>query len=190
MNPYLGMIILFGGNFAINGWQLCNGQLLSISSNAALFSIIGTFYGGNGTSTFGLPDFRGRVPIHQGTGPGLNSYVVGESGGTQTVNILISNLPLHSHSASLSVTVSASVAAATANVPSVGTSTLGAPVDPYSGDPINLYNGGAPGVALNTLGTASGITGVTGSGLPISILQPYLTVTFLIALTGIFPTRN
>jgi microcystin-dependent protein len=190
MNPYLGMIFLFGGDFAIVGFQMCSGQTLSISSYTALFSILGTTYGGNGTSTFQLPDFRGRVPISQGTGPGLSNFILGQTGGTENVNILTSNLPSHGHTVSLSVSVSASPNAATANVPSAGTSTLGAPVDPYSGDAINLYNGGSPSVALNTLAAVSGNTGLTGSGIPISVMQPYLTVTFIIAMVGIFPSRN
>src|SRR5262249_41768302 len=126
MDPLLGMIFLFAGNFAPTGYLLCSGQLLAISQNAALFSIIGTYYGGNGTTNFALPDFRGRVPISQGQGPGLSPYNMGQVGGTENTTLLLSNLPIHTHPiGALSVTVSASTVAATASVPSAGTSTLG-----------------------------------------------------------------
>jgi microcystin-dependent protein len=190
MDFYLGMIILFGGDFAINGWQLCQGQTLAIQQFTALFSILGTTYGGNGTTTFALPDLRGRVPIGQGTGPGLSTYVLGESGGTETISVLNSNLPSHSHAVAISVTVKASNQPATASIPAVGVSTIAAPGDPFSGDAINLFNGGAPTIALNTLATATGNTGVTGSNLPINVLQPYLVLNYQIAMVGVFPSRN
>ena len=192
MDPYLGMIFLFGGNFAINGFYLCQGQLLSISSNADLFAILGTTFGGNGTSTFALPDLQGRTAVGQGSGVGLSTYVIGQKGGTENASILLSNLPVHTHTVSaLSVTIKASSAAATANTPVVGTSTIAAPYDPYSGDFVNGFNGSAPNIALNTLGTtASGTTGSTGSAVPLSILQPFLVLNYQIAYTGIFPSRN
>src|SRR5579872_1398054 len=96
--PFIGAIVLFCGNFAPAGWALCNGQLLSISQWTALFSILGTTYGGNGQTTFGLPDLRGRVPIHPGQGPGLSNYVLGQAGGVETVTLAIQNLPAHNHS--------------------------------------------------------------------------------------------
>jgi microcystin-dependent protein len=95
--PYLGQIIMFAGNFAPNGWALCNGQLLSIAQNSTLFALLGTTYGGDGVNTFALPNLQGRVPEHWGTGPGLPTVVIGESGGTPNVPILISNLPQHAH---------------------------------------------------------------------------------------------
>lgn len=190
MDLYLGMIFLFGGNFAINGFQLCAGQLLAISQYTALFSILGTTYGGNGTSTFALPDLRGRVPVGMGQGPGLSNYALGQVGGTETTSILYNNLPAHSHSVAISVTVSASNQPATVSIPAIGTSTIAAPGDPFSGDAINLFNGSAPNVALNTLATATGNTGTAGANVPISILQPYLVLNYQIAMTGIFPTRN
>lgn len=95
--PYLGQIIMFAGNFAPNGWALCNGQLLSIAQNSALFAILGTTYGGDGVSTFALPNLQGRVPEHWGTGPGLPTVTIGESAGSNNVSILISNLPQHAH---------------------------------------------------------------------------------------------
>src|SRR5215472_3584653 len=95
--PYLGGIRMFGGNFAPSGWALCNGQLMAISQNAALFAILGTTYGGNGVQTFALPDMQGRVPIHWGNGAGLSPYVVGQNGGTENVTLLANQMPQHTH---------------------------------------------------------------------------------------------
>jgi microcystin-dependent protein len=95
--PYIATIGMFSGNFAVNGWQLCNGQMLSIATNTALFSVIGTSFGGNGVQTFQLPNFQSRFPLHQGTGLGLSTYVVGQSGGTENVPLLLNNLPSHTH---------------------------------------------------------------------------------------------
>src|SRR5689334_9815739 len=96
-NPFLGEIRMVPFNFAPKGWALCNGQILAISQNTALFSLLGTTYGGNGVSTFALPDFRGRVPIHAGQGPGLSSYVLGEQTGTESVTLTVPQLPAHNH---------------------------------------------------------------------------------------------
>src|SRR5688572_15936308 len=98
--PFLAQIMMFGGNFAPRGWALCNGQILSIAQNTALFSILGTTYGGNGQTTFALPDLRGRVPIHPGQGPGLSSYSLGQSAGTETVTLTINEMPTHLHMSS------------------------------------------------------------------------------------------
>src|ERR1700710_1746158 len=97
MEAFLATILLFAGNFAPSGWAFCNGQLLAIAQNQALFSLLGTTYGGNGIQTFGLPDLRGRVPIHFGQGPGLSSYSIGQSGGTENTTLLLNNLPQHNH---------------------------------------------------------------------------------------------
>src|SRR5437868_2724707 len=95
--PYLGNVILFGGNFAPVGWAFCDGSLISISQNDALYSLLGTTYGGDGVNTFGLPDLRGRIPVHQGQGSGLSNYVMGQQGGTEAVSLTSAMLPLHSH---------------------------------------------------------------------------------------------
>ena len=190
MQPYLGMIILFGGNFAISQWQICAGQTLAISQYSALFSILGTYYGGNGVSTFQLPDLRGRVAIGMGQAPGLSPYIIGQTGGTENATLTLNNLPAHNHTASLTVTVSASIAGATANQPSVTANTISAPSDPLSGDTINLYSNSTPAVALNTAGVAKGSTNNTGNNIPFPIMQPYLTLNYLIAMSGIFPSRN
>src|SRR6059058_2346340 len=96
--PFLGEIKVFCGNFAPRGWALCNGQLLSIAQNTALFSLLGTQFGGNGQTNFALPDLRGRVPVHPGQGPGLSDYAIGQSGGSETTTLLLSNVPAHNHS--------------------------------------------------------------------------------------------
>jgi microcystin-dependent protein len=173
---YLGEIRIFGFGFAPQGWASCTGQLLSIQQNTALFSLLGTFYGGNGTQTFGLPDLRGRVPINQGAGPGLSDYSIGEQVGTENNTLTISNLPQHSHLAHCS----------SAN----GTST--SPIDNYWAE------GNDGGSADNSFGYSTTSTGtmnpnaisVTGGGQPFSVLQPLLVMNYCIALTGIFPTRS
>jgi len=188
METFLASIMLWPVNFAPNGWQYCAGQTLAISQYSALFALLGTTYGGNGTTTFQLPDFRGRIPVGAGQGPGLSTYVIGQKSGNESVSILTNNLPSHVHPVtSLTVTISASNAQATANVPVAGTSTIAAPNDPLSGDSINAFNNSAPNVALTT---ASGSTGPTGGNLPVSVIQPYLAVNYIIALVGIFPSRN
>jgi microcystin-dependent protein len=190
MDQYLATIMMFGGNFAINGWALCNGQTLAISQYAALFSILGTTYGGNGTTNFQLPDLQGRVPVGMGNGIGLSPYVLGQKAGTENTTLTINNLPSHLHSASLSVAINVSNAQATASVPVAGTATLSAANDPISTDAINLYSNGTPNVPLTGGGTATGNTGLAGGNIPFSTLQPYLCVNFQIALVGVFPSRN
>jgi microcystin-dependent protein len=172
MNPYLGEIRIFGGNFAPQGWALCNGQLLPISSNAALFSILGTSYGGDGRTTFALPNLQSRVPIHWGQGPGLSQYLPGQSAGTENVTLTQQQMPQHNHNMG---TLSAP---GTTNRPN--TQLL---AQPTSG---NVY-GPAPsdGSALN-----QAAIGLTGGSQPHANLQPYLVMNFIIALRGIFPPRS
>jgi len=172
MDPFLGEIRMFGGNFAPVGWATCDGQLLQISQNAALFSLIGTYYGGNGSSTFGLPDFRGRCPVHQGQGPGLSPYLVGEQTGSQTATILTINMPAHSHL--------------------VGCNT-GAPTAPSPAGNFIAGDANPSGKLFQTSANATMapiMIQPSGGSQPISILQPLLCVTFIIALSGIYPTRG
>ena len=192
MDPYIGSILIFGGNFPIRGYQLCNGQLLPISTYTALFSVIGTYFGGNGTTNFGLPDLQGRVPVGMGNGIGLSPYVIGQKGGTENTTLTISNMPQHAHPVpALSVTINVSNSQATANTAAAGTNTISAPYDPISTDTVNLYSNGAANVPVTTAGaTVAGNTGLAGNNLPFSNIQPYLAVNFQIALTGIFPSRN
>ncbi len=177
-NQFIGEIRLFGGNFAPINWHFCDGTLIPISENSVLFALIGTTYGGDGVNTYALPDLRGRVPIHQGTGAGLSTRVIGEKGGTNSVTLTSNNLPQHTH------TLSATTAAATALAPSPSltfaqtTSAFRSYTNVNPGDPITETD-----FAVNSVTT-------TGNGLPHENMMPYLGVNYIIALYGIFPTRN
>ena len=181
--PFLGELMYGGFNFAPQGWTPCNGQILLISQYSALFSLLGTNYGGNGTSNFALPDMQGRVPVGQGQGPGLSPYYVGQIGGSPNETVLISNMPSHTHSVSISgATISASSATASSAVPAGHA---------LANTGRNLaYNSTAPDVTLGTAITVTGVTGATGSNVPISTVPPYLTVSCNIAMQGVFPPRN
>jgi microcystin-dependent protein len=195
MEPYLAMIMAFGGNFAIRGWALCWGQIMSIAQNSALFSLLGTTYGGNGQTTFSLPDLRGRAPIGWGAGPGLSSYDIGQSGGSESTTILIPNMPGHNHviTSNLTVNPSASTAAATSTTP--GPTLVPAMLPTIgsgpSGNPIKGYAQVDSTTTLSADIVTGTITcGITGNTQPISIQNPYLAITYLIALEGIFPSRS
>lgn len=175
-SPILGCVFIFAGNFAPKGYLLCQGQLLSISQNTALFSILGTTYGGNGTSTFALPDLRGRAPIGAGTGPGLSPVVEGEIAGTASVNILTANLPSHNHS--LNASTSAATQASPAN------NLLASVQDSQGGQSVAYLP--APG---NTVMAPTAI-GMAGNNVPLSIQNPYLGINYIIATQGIFPSRD
>lgn len=170
--PFIGQIMCAGFNFAPQGWAELNGQLLSISQNTALFSLIGTTYGGNGQSTFGLPDMRGRTLLHAGQGPGLSPRVQGEVSGTEDTTLAIANMPPHAHSFAPmgSANDANSVSPAGKVAASKARTTL------YT-DPVNIVT------------EAAGTTGATGNGLPFNNMQPYLTVKCFMALEGIFPSR-
>jgi microcystin-dependent protein len=175
--PYLGAIFMFAGNFAPRGFQLCQGQLLSIQQNTALFSILGTTYGGNGTTTFQLPDLRGRVPVGEGSGPGLTPVVLGQAAGAQNVTILTSNMPAHSHSLMAN------------NNPAVA----GDPTNAVLANSGNSQSGGLPvyltATAPNATMSPQSI-GTAGGSAPVSIQNPYLGINYIIAVQGIFPSRN
>lgn len=188
MEDYIGVVKIFAGNFAPRGWMLCQGQTLAISPNTALFSILGTTYGGNGQTTFVLPDLRGRAPIGVGQGPGLNNnYVLGEPAGTQGAYILIGNMPAHNHTATSTLALNASDAAATVAVPVAGNA-LGAGKDVNS-DPVSMYTTSAPNIPLAG-GSVTTTVGSNGGSQPLSILQPLLGVNYIICVSGYFPTRN
>jgi microcystin-dependent protein len=172
-NQYLGEIKMFAGNFAPTGWAMCNGQTLSISANAALFALLGTTYGGNGTTTFQLPDMRSRVPIHQGQGNGLSPYVEGQVGGVENVTLTTSNLPSHTHPINC-VGSGGNQANPTGAYPAI--ESTGTSLD---------YSTAAPTGQMSSNSTVS-----VGNNIPITNIQPYLTVNFIIALQGIFPARN
>lgn len=160
---------MFGGNFAPRGWAFCNGQLMPISQNSALFSILGTTYGGDGQTTFALPDLRGRVAVGQGQGPGLSSVSLGQAAGTETVTLTTAELPAHSHT----VQMPASTGAQTSNRPTGAYQASG-----------NAYSS-----STNTT-MAAATSALSGSSQPHSNLPPYLGVTFIIAVQGTFPSRN
>jgi len=188
---YIGQIITFGGSFTISGTAMCNGQLMSISQNAALFSILGTTYGGDGQTTFGLPNLQGRRMVHQGQGPGLSPYVLGQMGGTENVTLTLGNLPAHTHVITSSFSASGLQPKASAIVPAAG-SVLGHADDISSNaqkaqPAIYCPSGTAATVPLGGLNVSAGLT---GNGLPFSNLNPYLAITMLVVLFGIFPSRN
>jgi microcystin-dependent protein len=174
-DQFVAEIRIFACNFAPTGWAMCNGQLLPISQNTALFSLIGTYYGGDGRSTFGLPDLQGHAPMHPGQGPGLTGRSLGEEGGVQTVSLVAAQMPAHSHA------VNASNGPANLQAPAVDR-VLGR----ANG---NVYLDTSTSPPLNLVPMAPQALAVTGGGFPHNNLQPYLTLNFCIALQGIFPQR-
>jgi microcystin-dependent protein len=178
MNPFIGLICMFGGNFAPRGWAFCDGQLLSIAQNTALFSILGTTYGGDGRTTFALPDLRGRVAMHPGNGPGLSPKNLGQRGGTETNTLNQLQLPSHNHTASGTVNLGTASNAASGSGAFLPIST-GA----------NFYSTAAGAAQMNA-GAVSVTVGNTGNNQPVNNIQPFQCVSFIIALQGTFPSRN
>jgi microcystin-dependent protein len=171
-DQFVAEIRIFPFNFAPRGWQLCNGQILAISQNTALFSLIGTFYGGNGTSNFGLPNLQSSVAIGAGNGPGLSPYIIGEIGGVPNVTLKLVEMASHSHSFSADGVTKKELSSVAGASPAG--STLG-----------NFYSTATPSVNMNTLMLAT-----AGNGQPHPNQQPYLAMNFCIALVGLFPSRN
>lgn len=197
-DPFIGEIRMFAGTFAPRGWAFCNGQQLAISTNSALFSILGTTYGGNGQSTFALPNLQGRAPIHPGQSPGTSNYVLGQVGGVENTTLTVNQLPAHNHTVALSGTGNVSVAlgasSANGNTPTPGPTTVPAKV-PGGLSGLSAYSTTAPDTTLMPVNTTTtvninGNTGSAGSNQPVSVVQPYLAVNFIIALEGIYPSRN
>lgn len=173
MEPYIGQIMMFGGNFAPRGWAECNGQLLSIQQNSALFSILGTTYGGDGRTTFALPDLRGRVAINPGTGPGLSPVQIGQKGGDEKVTLTTNEIPSHTHNVNPRCTGG------------LGTETT--PVGHFEAAPTTPSEDytSTPDGAMGTT-----VSSATGGNAAHDNMQPFLGVTFVIALTGVYPSRN
>ncbi|MBW2736512.1 MAG: phage tail protein [Deltaproteobacteria bacterium] len=171
MEPFIGMIVMFGGNFAPRGWALCDGQLLAINSYSALFSVLGTAYGGDGRTTFGLPDLRGRVPIHPGSGPGLSSRRLGEAGGQENVWLTANQMPSHTHAVQQNCSSEKGLSSRPeGNYPAV---TAGA-----------SYAESSDG----QMGTD--VVNNTGGDQSHSNVQPFRCVNYIIALQGTYPSRN
>lgn len=179
--PYLANVTIFAGNFAPRGWAFCKGQLLSIAENSALFALIGTTYGGDGQVTFALPNLQSRVAIHAGQAPGLSSYIIGQIGGTESVTPTGNQLGGHTHPF-----VSAT-GKPTAN------SSVGTVADPTNAVPavisVNAYNTATSGAVMGAV-TCTTTTAPAGQGGPLDIISPYLAMNYIIAVEGIFPSRN
>jgi microcystin-dependent protein len=180
-SPFVAEITMFGFNFAPTGWAFCAGQLLPISQNTALFSLLGTMYGGDGKSTFALPNLQDQTAISLGQGPGLSLYDQGETTGTSTVTLLQTELPLHNHTFNASTTAGTTATAA-GNQLGFGT----------TGDKQNSWNANiySPNPASATTGLSFQALSLTGSSLPHNNMQPYLTLNFCIAMQGVFPPRG
>lgn len=181
VNPYIATVTVFAGNFAPSSWMFCQGQLLSIAEYTTLFALIGTTFGGDGQETFALPDFRSRRAIHIGQGLGLSNYLIGQMGGSEQTTLLSTNLPIHNHlNPVLTGTPQGSTdttgvdTPTSATVPASGATLYGAPsgtaMGPYSGTAITLPGG--------------------GGSLPIPTIAPYVAMNYIIAVEGIFPSRN
>ncbi len=166
-SPFVGQITGFAGNFAPRAWSLCDGQLLSVSQNDALFSLLGTIYGGDGRTTFALPDLRGRVPIHKGNGPGLGNYALGQKGGAEDVTITTATMPQHRHT-HRGVNVNQDLA-------------------PQNNllDISPVYSDTAPATAMSPV-----IIGNTGGGQSHTNMPPVLAINWIIALQGVYPSRD
>lgn len=171
MDPFLGEIRAFGFSFAPQGWALCNGQILSIAQNTALFSLLGTNYGGNGTSNFALPDLQGRIPMGSGDGPGLTPRVIGEEGGEENVTLLSTEIPAHTHAA-------------------VCNSGDGDQYDPAGHFWAQDVAGNAEYSTAGSSPMNAAALVPSGSSTPHTNLQPYLVANYCIALQGIFPSRS
>ncbi len=178
MEGTIGYIRMFASNFAPKNWAFCQGQIISIASNTALFSILGTTYGGNGQTTFALPDLQARVAIGAGTGPGLSSINLGQKSGSNTVTLTTQNLPAHIHGLS------------TAQIRVNNATETASPLNGVIGSSPSAFAEGAGSNQFLAVGSLTGITDSSGSGLPITLQNPYLGMNYVICLVGIFPSRN
>ncbi|MCU9950563.1 phage tail protein [Pseudomonas sp. PDM13] len=200
-DPFMGEIRMVGFNFAPRGWATCQGQVIAIQQNTALFSLLGTVYGGNGQTTFQLPNFSSRSPVGQGQGPGLSSITLGEVAGSESITLTINQMPIHNHV----VTVSAVTGTAQVSVPANATSTAAVAVPGATtvlgpiaagGRPGTLYTADAattnlaPFSAAVSCGAPTATCSTAGGSQPFGLRNPYLGTNFVIALEGIYPSRN
>lgn len=174
-DPFVAEIRIFPFNFAPKGWAFCDGQLLPISQNTALFSLLGTVYGGDGKSTFALPDLQGSVPMHPGQGPGLSLFDLGQIGGSETITLLQSEMPAHTHGVGRALNDAGNSITPVNSVWAQSAAGRGAAA---------LYKEGSPTGPVNNQSL-----NLAGGGLPHNNMQPYLTLNFCIALQGVFPAR-
>jgi microcystin-dependent protein len=204
--PFIAEVCIFAGNFAPRGYAFTDGQLLSIASNTALFSLVGTTYGGDGRTTFALPDTRGRAIVGVGNGPGLDDIRWGEKGGRTDVYLSVANLPSHTHTASTVVTqdsIDTSGSSATLKALASAASTNNPTGNVLANSPnrTNIYNDGLPNVDMSAESivldvqvtvdmSATTTIGNTGSNMPINIRNPYIGMYYIIAMQGIFPSRS
>lgn len=178
MEGYIGEIRMFGGNFSPGSWNFCDGSLQSIAMYTALFSIIGTTYGGDGQQSFALPDFRGRIPVGTGQGPGLPLYDLGEASGNENVSMLTQNMPMHTHITSISMSLPAFSEQGGADP---NGAILASVNNGYTNQPTDSML-----EPFNSLVTLQPV----GQGIPFSVMQPYLALNYIICMEGIFPSRN
>lgn len=182
--PFIGEIRMFGGNFAPRGFAFCNGQITPISQNDALYALIGTTYGGDGVTTFALPNLQGRIPLHQGQGPGLTNRVIGELSGTETVTLISNQMPQHIHQPV------ANNVDPTNDAPAAGTMPC-RPKQAVGGNSAQLYTDPSKTpVAGDMKPMLTGIIGNAGGNQPHNNMMPFLAISFIIAMQGIFPSQN
>jgi microcystin-dependent protein len=180
MQGTLAVVTCWAADFAPKGWAYCNGQLLAIAQNQALFSLLGTTYGGNGTTNFQLPDLRGRSVVSQGNGPGLSVYTLGQKVGTETTTLIANNLPIHVHTGAANFYLQGDS----------GPGSDGSVENNYPGNFNNMY-APAPTASVNMLEPAyTGTITAVGASQPVSILMPYLVLNHIICLQGVYPSRN
>jgi microcystin-dependent protein len=179
MEGTIAEIRLFAGNFAPRNWAFCSGQIMAISQNTALFSLLGTTYGGNGQTTFALPDLRGRVPVGTGQGPGLSNISLGQVAGEPTHTLIVTEMPAHNHQVALGA-----YADGTANTANPSGHVLSTGQVP-GGSLVNMYSDQAPTASLSPTQSS-----ITGGSQPHNNMQPYLGMNYIICLFGIFPSRN
>ncbi len=177
-SPYVGQIMMFGGNFAPAGWAFCNGQPMAISQNDTLFNLIGTTYGGDGQETFNLPDLQGRMPVHMGQSGSLQSYAIGEQAGVEQVTLTTAQIPLHNHAVDVESGQPGSASVPASNLILADEGQNGA-------QPANVY---VPNNTTNQVALTGATIGVNGGSQPHSNIQPLLVINFIISLYGVYPS--